>query len=128
MRDMLHQGLVSIVDDDDSVRGATTKLLRLCGYAVQSFASAEDFLGSTLLDETRCLISDVRMRGMSGLDLQARLIAQGRHIPMIFITAFAEDKNRERALAAGAICVLSKPFDAEVLTSFIEQVMRSSGG
>jgi FixJ family two-component response regulator len=119
-----HQGVISVVDDDDSVRSATSKLLRRDGYSVHSFASAEEFLQSAVIEETRCLVSDVRMSGLNGLELQARLIASGHSIPIIFLTAFPEDKSRERALAAGAICFLAKPFDAEVLTGFIEQALR----
>ncbi|MER9299245.1 MULTISPECIES: response regulator [unclassified Mesorhizobium] len=120
---MLHQGLISIVDDDDSVRSATSKLLRQAGYPVESFASGEDYLCSAAVDDTRCLISDVRMAGMSGLDLQAHLIEKGYRIPIIFMTAYPEDKVRARAMAAGAVCFISKPFDAEVLTGFIEQAL-----
>ena len=120
---MPHLGLISVVDDDDSVRNATTKLLRRDGYSVDSFASAEEFLQSASIDQTRCLVSDVRMTGLNGLELQASLIAGGHRIPIIFLTAFPEDKSRERALAAGAICFLAKPFDAEVLIGFIEQAL-----
>jgi len=121
-----HQGFIGIVDDDDSVRSATTKLLRRDGYVVRSFASAEEFLQSPDIGDTQCLISDVRMPVVSGLELQSRLIASGHGIPIIFLTAFPEDKSRERALAAGALCFLAKPFDAEVLTAFVEQALRQS--
>lgn len=120
---MPQQGVISIVDDDDSVRGATSKLLRIDGYDVHGFASAEEFLRSPVLGTTRCLISDVRMPRVGGLELQARLSALGYRIPIIFLTAFPEDRSRERALAAGALCFLSKPFDAEILTGFIRQAM-----
>ena len=123
---MSHLGVVSIVDDDDSVRSATSKLLRLYGYVVHSFSSAEDFLDSQALHETKCLVSDVRMPRFNGLELQARLSSLGYAIPIIFLTAFPEDKDRERAIGAGALCFLSKPFDADVLTGFIEQAMRRS--
>ena len=123
---MSHLGVVSIVDDDDSVRSATSKLLRLYGYVVHSFSSAEDFLDSQALLETKCLVSDVRMPRFNGLELQARLASLGYAIPIIFLTAFPEDKDRERAIGAGALCFLSKPFDADVLTGFIEQAMRRS--
>jgi len=117
------QGVISIVDDDESVRGATSKLLRIDGYDVHGFASAEEFLQSPVLGTTRCLISDVRMPRVGGLELQARLSTLGYRIPIIFLTAFPEDRSRERALAAGAICFLSKPFDAEILTGFIRRAM-----
>ena len=120
---MPQQGVISIVDDDESVRGATSKLLRIDGYDVHGFASAEEFLQSPVLGTTRCLISDVRMPRVGGLELQARLSTLGYRIPIIFLTAFPEDRSRERALAAGAICFLSKPFDAEILTGFIRRAM-----
>lgn len=121
---MPHLDVISVVDDDDSVRNATTKLLRRDGYVVHSFVSGEEFLRSAVIDGTSCLVSDIRMSGLSGLELQARLLAAGHRIPIIFLTAFPEDKSRERALAAGAVGFLTKPFDAEVLTGFIEQALR----
>jgi FixJ family two-component response regulator len=120
---VLDKHVVSIVDDDQSVRDATKKLLRLNGYVVHAFASAEDFLRSPKINETDCLVADVRMPGMGGLALQERLIARGREIPTIFVTAFPEDEARERALSRGAICFLNKPFDGLVLIRFIEQAL-----
>ncbi|HEY6633131.1 MAG TPA: response regulator [Rhizobiaceae bacterium] len=124
---MSHMGVVSIVDDDDSVRTAMGKLLRPHGYLVHSFASADEFLRSLAVDETQCLISDIRMPGMTGLELQARLIALGRKMAVIFVTAFPEDKARQQALAAGAYCYLGKPFDGAVLTRFVELALSESG-
>jgi CheY-like chemotaxis protein len=86
------RAIISIVDDDDSVRVATSKLLKLYGFIVHAFASAEEFLGSKYLDETRCLIADVRMPGMSGIELQEKLKQQGYSTPMIFITAFPRER------------------------------------
>jgi FixJ family two-component response regulator len=101
---------VSVVDDDSSVREATSGLLRALGYDVRLFASAEDFLASGAVTETGCLISDVQMPGCSGFELQAALQASGHNVPIIFISAFASEPNRERAMAAGAVGFLAKPY------------------
>src|SRR5260370_1429937 len=103
--------IVSIIDDDASVRIAMEGLVRSAGFVAFVFESAEDFLRSPRVDDSACLITDVQMPGMSGLDLHDRLIAQGNHIPTIFITAFPEQDIRRRAQAAGAIAFLEKPFD-----------------
>src|SRR4051812_2425779 len=102
--------MISIVDDDESVRETTKGLIRSLGYVAATFASAEDFLGSGRVQETACLISDVQMPGMSGIDLQSRLIADGHRLPVIFITAFPETRARAQALLRGALGFLSKPF------------------
>ena len=86
--------VISIVDDDESVRQATSALVRSLGYAVATFASAEDFLESDRLDDTACLITDVQMPGLSGVELQSRLIADGRHMPIIGVTAYPEERIR----------------------------------
>ncbi|WP_275186005.1 response regulator [Bradyrhizobium sp. CSA112] len=111
---------VSIIDDDSSVRVATDNLVRSLGYSVHTFASAEEFLASPHLNETSCVIADVQMPTMSGLDLQASMLAQGYRVPFIFITAFAVDDARARALKAGAICFLAKPFAGEALIDCLE--------
>ena len=103
--------IVSIIDDDASVRIAMEGLVRSAGLVAFMFESAEDFLRSPRVDDSACLITDVQMPGMSGLDLQDRLIAQGSRIPIIFITAYPEQDIRRRAQAAGAIAFLEKPFD-----------------
>jgi FixJ family two-component response regulator len=113
---------VSVVDDDSSVREATSGLLRALGYDVRLFASAEDFLASGAAAETGCLISDVQMPGRSGFDLQADLSAQGRHVPIIFISAFANEANRARALAAGAAGFLAKPYSDMALADCLGSV------
>src|SRR5882672_8487106 len=95
--------LISIVDDDNSIREATKGLVRSLGYRAAAFASAEEFLRSGSVDETSCLITDVRMPGLGGIELQQRLIAQGHPVPTIFITAFPEESARRSALAAGAL-------------------------
>ncbi len=118
--------LVSIVDDDEAVRGAVVKLLKLHGFAVRSFASAEEFLAAADFEATRCLIADVRMPGMTGLALQERLIAEGRRIPIIFVTAHPEERCRERALRLGAVCFLAKPFDGQTLIGSVEKALSGS--
>ena len=107
--------LVAIVDDDDSVRGTLQELLRSAGFPSRAFESAEAFLGSGRQQETACLITDIRMPGMSGLELQARVNAERCRIPTVFITAHGDEEMRLQALRAGAVEFLSKPFDDEVL-------------
>ncbi|KRQ96402.1 MULTISPECIES: response regulator transcription factor [Bradyrhizobium] len=102
--------LISIVDDDGSVRAAINNLLKSRGYIVHTFVSAEEFLRSPHLNGTSCVIADVQMSIMSGLDLLTHMRAQGYSAPFIFITAFPDDRVRARALSAGAICFLAKPF------------------
>jgi FixJ family two-component response regulator len=114
---------ISIVDDDASVRAATARLLRSMGFSAQTFASAKEFLSSAQLHETACLIADVEMPGMSGVELQDHLIATGHTIPTIFITAFPDERVRDRALNAGAIDFLSKPFDESRLLECVEQAL-----
>ena len=111
--------IVSIVDDDASVRAAMRSLLRSLGFVAFAFESAEDFLRSPRVDDSSCLITDVQMPGMSGLDLQDRLIAQGSRIPIIFITAFPEQNIRSRAQASGARGFLEKPFAARTVIEFM---------
>lgn len=103
--------IISIIDDDNSVRAATKSLVGSLGYATQAFASATEFLQSSYLGKTACVISDVAMPGMSGIEMQDVLIERGYRVPIIFITAFPEERARERALRAGAIAFLSKPFE-----------------
>ena len=115
--------VIAIVDDDDSFRRATMSFIRSLGYAVLQFASAEAFLKSDQLHDTDCLISDVQMPGMNGVELQGKLIDQGHRLPIIFVTAFPEMKARARALAAGAICFLGKPFKDEVLATCLNEAL-----
>jgi FixJ family two-component response regulator len=119
--------VISIIDDDSSVRAATDNLVRSLGYVVHTFASAEEFLASPQLNDTSCVIADVQMPTMSGLDLQACLLAKGHRVPFIFITAFAVDDARVRALKAGATCFLAKPFAGEDLINCLETALRCSG-
>ncbi|WP_296399176.1 response regulator [Reyranella sp.] len=115
--------LVSIVDDDDSVRAAMSSLVRSLGYDACVFASAEAFLTSPQLTETACLILDVQMPKMSGLDLQAELQARRSTIPVIFITAFPEEHIRRRAEAAGAIGFFGKPVDGHTIIRCLDEAL-----
>jgi FixJ family two-component response regulator len=120
--------VISIIDDDASVRAASDNLLRSLGYAVYTFVSAEEFLRSAHLNDTSCVIADVQMPGMSGVDLQAWLLTQGYRVPFIFITAFPEEAVRTRALKAGAICFLTKPFDRLILIRCLDTARERHGG
>ena len=123
---MANQGktkLVAIVDDDDLIRGALQGMLKSVGLPSQAFASAEEFLASGQQHETACLIADLRMPGMSGLELQAELNDQQRRIPTIFITAHGDEKMRMRALNAGAVEFLAKPFDDEALLESVRAAL-----
>jgi FixJ family two-component response regulator len=114
---------ISIVDDDESVRAGMEGLVRSLGFAPYVFESAEEFLRSLQIEETSCVITDVQMPGMSGLDLQNQLVTQGRRIPIILITGFPEQSARERALAAGAFAYLEKPVNGEALASLLRKVI-----
>ena len=116
--------IVSIVDDDDSVRAAMSSLVRSLGYEAYVFASAEAFLESPRLHDTSCLIADIQMPGMNGLDLQSELRVRQQRIPIIFITAFPEERIRQRAEAAGAIGFFSKPVDGRVIIDCLDTVLR----
>ena len=112
--------MISIVDDDRSLREATKGLVRSFGYGADAFASAEEFLQSDRLNDTSCLILDVNMPGLSGIELQKQLIAQGNRVPIIFITAVPEESTRDKALKAGAVGFLSKPFREEWLINHLD--------
>jgi FixJ family two-component response regulator len=114
--------MISIIDDDDSVRESLRRLMRSVGFAVNVFASAEEFLDSDRLRNTDCLILDVRLPGMSGLELQRHLAASHSDIPIIFITSYEDDEVRARALNAGAVHYFLKPFNDEDLLDAIEAV------
>ena len=117
--------MVAIVDDDELMRGALRGLLKSVGVPTQAFASAEEFLKSGMQFETACLIADIRMPGMSGLELQAKLNADRCSIPTIFITAHGDAKMRMQALRAGAAEFLTKPFDDEVLIENVRAALES---
>jgi len=116
--------LIAVVDDDSSLRESTQLLLRSAGYRAEVFASAREFLDSNRIDETACLILDVRMPGMDGLELQRFLNGAQRQIPIIFITAHATDNEEQRARKAGAVDFLRKPVNEEKLLSAIQTALK----
>jgi FixJ family two-component response regulator len=120
---MQHMPLISIVDDDESVRDATRSLLRSVGYTAQSFGSAEEFLESAKIDETDCLVTDVQMPGLSGVELQDRLLSDGHDVPTIFISAFPNPRLEQKVLKSGAIAYLRKPFKEEQLLEHIDAAL-----
>jgi FixJ family two-component response regulator len=115
--------VISVVDDDSSFRRATARLIRSLGHPVASFGSAEEFLCSGRLDDTCCLVSDVKMPGMDGIALQSQLRQQGCRLPVIFITAHPDTGARSRAMASGAIGFLNKPFRDEELISCLDRAL-----
>jgi FixJ family two-component response regulator len=119
----LKSSLISIVDDDPFVRQATDALVRSLGYRTATFCSAEDFLQSSYVHETTCVISDVHMPGLSGVDLQRVLIAQGYVTPVIFVTAFPDERICRKVMEAGAIGYLTKPFDEESLVQHVRTAL-----
>jgi FixJ family two-component response regulator len=121
----INTGLVAIVDDDESMRAAIEDLLSSVAIKARSFASAEEFLQAGRQNEIACLISDIRMPGMTGLELQAKLVAEGIRIPIIFITAHGNTRMRKQALEAGAIEFLGKPFDDESLLGSVRAALQS---
>ena len=118
--------MIAIVDDDEAVRVAMKSLVRSQGYHASTFGSAEEFRNSEQVDDTSCLITDVQMPGLSGLDLQDRMIADGHCIPIIFITGHPNDSARARAMKAGAVAFLSKPHDVHHLSGFIEKALQAA--
>ena len=117
--------LVAILDDDELMRSALQGLLKAVGLPAQAFASAEEFLNSGQRHQIACLIADIRMPGMSGLELQAKLNTDHRRIPIIFITAHGDEKMRMQALRAGAVEFLAKPFDDEVLLDSVRAALEN---
>jgi len=122
---MANLPLISVVDDDDSIRESLRGLIRSVGFAVNVFASAEEFLNSDHLHNTDCLILDVRMPGMNGLELQRQLAISDRKLPVIFITAHGDEEARSRALNGGAVDYLLKPFSEEALLNAIDAALKS---
>ena len=117
--------VISIIDDDESVRSSLRSLVRSLGLDACTFASAEEFLNSSHPDDTSFLITDLQMPGLSGIELQRLLLAQGRHIPIIFVTAFPDDRIQARALGWGALGFLSKPFETQTLISLIDKALET---
>jgi FixJ family two-component response regulator len=119
--------VISIVDDDPSMREAMSGLVRSLGFDAVTFSSAEDFLQSDQIDGTSCLITDVQMPGVSGVELQSRLISRGRPVPIIFVTASPERRIEAQVRSAGAVGFLSKPFDDETLIECLDQALGRRG-
>lgn len=116
--------LISIIDDDASIRAAVGNLLQSLGYVVHTFESAEEFLRSDHMDTTACVIADVNMPAMSGVELLIHLRSRDQRVPFIFITAFPDERIRARAFSAGALGFLTKPFDRGHLIACLEQALR----
>jgi FixJ family two-component response regulator len=116
--------VISIVDDDRSVRAALKRLIGALGYTAETYVSAEEFLNSAQLTTTDCLITDIQMPGLSGIELRDQLTAEGRDIPVVFITAYPEQRIERRALQNGAIGYLSKPIRESSLIDCIEEALR----
>ena len=119
--------VISIIDDDPSVREGTMDLLNAMGFAAEAFERANDFLSSDRLHSTSCLIADVQMPGMTGMELHDRLVGSGNLIPTILITAFPNDRDRTRALKNGVRCYLMKPFDESELLACIQEALKTEG-
>jgi FixJ family two-component response regulator len=115
--------VITIVDDDESVRTAMRDMVESFGYTVGAFSSADEFLRSDRLHDTACLILDIQMPGMSGLDLHCQLVASGHRIPTMFVTAFPDTRVHDRALQTGAVCCLTKPFDRNDLLGCIRSAL-----
>ena len=118
--------LIAIVDDDESVREALKSLMRSVGFSVETFASAEDFLQADCLSATACLLLDLRLPGISGLELQRQLGAARRRVPIIFVTAHGNESQQREALERGAIDFLRKPFREEALLDAVQSALRRS--
>jgi len=116
--------VISIIDDDASVREAIQRLLRSLGYVAHAFASADEFLRSPQVTDNSCLITDIKMTGMSGIKLQRQLQIQGCQVPIIFITSFEEESIRTQALSAGAVCFLTKPFEIRALLKHLGEALK----
>src|ERR1700736_5791585 len=120
------KSLISVVDDDESMREAVRVLMKSLGFTAEAFASAEEFLNSRQLPRTCCLITDVQMPGMTGLELHRHFVALGKSIPTILITAYPHHGGRERALGGGVVCSLRKPFDERDLLAGIHAALSTS--
>ena len=122
----MSRALIAIVDDDESMRRALVTLVRALGHDAVSFGSAGKFLESETLHHTSCLITDLQMPQMSGLELQGHLAVEGHRIPIIFITGHPDDRARARAMKAGAVCFLSKPFEYHRLLACLETALKAA--
>jgi FixJ family two-component response regulator len=122
---MAKRTLISIVEDDEPFRESMKKLMRVLGYTVEAFPSAADFLASPLISATACLVTDVQMPGMTGLELHRYLVDVGHRIPTILVTAYPDEITRDRALKAGVVCYVSKPVDDEHLERCLRSALES---
>ena len=122
---MLNRTLISIVDDDQPYRESIQKLIMLLGYTVEAFPSAADFLASRVLPETACLVTDVNMPGMTGVELHRHLVDAGYAIPTILVTAYPDEVVRDRALKDGIVCYLGKPVDDDHLERCLRSALQS---
>jgi FixJ family two-component response regulator len=118
--------IISVVDDDDSLRAFLCSLVRSLGFRANAFASAEEFLQSSTLGDASCVISDVRMPDMNGIELQSALNTRGYRVPIIFVTAFPDEATEARAMRAGAVCFLSKPFEGDDMIKCLEKALRGN--
>ena len=121
---MVKRRLISIVEDDEHFRESLIKLVKLLGYTVEAFPSAADFLASRLLPETACLVTDVHMPGMTGVELHRHLVDAGYAIPTILVTAYPDEVVRDRALKDGVVCYLSKPVDDDHLERCLHSALQ----
>lgn len=117
--------VIAIVDDDEAVRTATASLVRSIGYVARTFASGEEFLRALEDGEPSCLIADVQMPVMDGVELQETIVSSGRSFPIIFMTAFPDEATRQRVMTAGAFCYLNKPSDGETIIQCIENALET---
>ena len=122
---MATRTLISVVEDDQPLRESMRKLMTVLGYTVEAFSSAAEFLKSPLVTETACLVTDVQMPGMSGVELHRHLVDTGHVIPTILVTAYPDDITRNRALKDGVVCYLSKPVDDERLERCLRSALES---
>ena len=125
---MSENPVISIVDDDETVREGTMDLFRAMGFVAVAFRSATDFLNSSHLHNTRCLIADVQMPGMTGIELHNRLVESGHMIPTILITAYPDDRDRSRARQAGVVCYLAKPCSYDDLLTCVRSALGPGKG
>lgn len=127
IKNLSKTAMISIIDDDEFMLDAVSNLVRSLGYSAAVFSSAEDYLRSDHLRDSACVIADVQMPGMTGADLQDRLIADGLRTPIIFMTAYSDERVQKRVMDAGAFGFLGKPFDDECLIKCIDEALRGSG-
>jgi len=121
---MVRDVIISVIDNEDSILSSVGSLIRSVGFSVNLFCSAESFVYSLAFSETLCLILDIQMPGMSGLELQSLLVKTGSKIPIIFITGFADPSIRKRAMEGGAVCILDKPFLGDNLIKCVQRALK----